>query len=684
MVWLEGLLVSSKPACDLPSIKDCLCRSQLLDEVLCRRSVDQALCDWPLDAPAPLWTELNGFCFQRAGLQSLQSLSRQSCIIESILSPCFGGDLLLFLELSRLYKCLEAAVDVLIIMFQSKGADGGLAFSFLRNIKGECLLESLEFSNLEDSGAVEIAVEAILALPHVIHVNDASFEGPTAHCLRHLLTADSPSVGIISSLELMGFLCFNRIVNEWGPGPFGELFSANNFSDLTSTLTLKAVRVLKLQQFTERLRRKCMLSAAITAGYRLVATIEDCIFAFDAEPKNSMIARNLNDDLRAAWTLVFECSRAIGSFDEALSALKAMRDIGASDTQVDVNLTSLLISACENGGLEWICEISGLSGISIASHIERLHLTSGLSKDRVFLDCAFAYLILKRHSKDAARVADSVASSDLFAKADFSIPLRLLAVAILSLRSLPSDQAYILYPKSDNVVARKRHIDGEVASNKDLGLHMRSLPAIVRDFVLVYSKSLLTDISDSLCTVEYVLKELIASERYHDAFYLAVSSDLVHLLQNLFRVFPLSEVQNASETQTLDSVSGYFASSLSSAQRHQRDDDALRMLGKLPKPCLCSALTICELTLGNLLSICDDEIILRSLIIRGDTVTACKIAVHALSPLKTKRLSSYSTLDELIIKCRLQLELDHGGQLYKLYPLLLHSIRNHFLSLMVA
>ena len=98
-----------------------------------------------------------------------------------------------------------------------------------------------------------------------------------------------------------------------------------------------------------------------------------------------MTVDRLRDDLRAAWALVFECSRAVGCFTEALVALKAMRDVGASEVHVDLNLSALLASACESGHLDWICEISGLPGVSIASHIERLHLTSGFSGNSVFL-----------------------------------------------------------------------------------------------------------------------------------------------------------------------------------------------------------------------------------------------------------------------------------------------------------
>ena len=387
---------------------------------------------------------------------------------------------------------------------------------------------------------------------------------------------------------------------------------------------LRVVCVLKLQQSTERLRRKRLLSATITAGHRLIAAVEECILAIETESFSCAVTVDrLRDDLRAAWALVFECSRAVGCFTEALVALKAMRDVGASEVHVDLNLSALLASACESGHLDWICEISGLPGVSIASHIERLHLTSGFSGNSVFLDSALAYLVSKRHMKDAARVADSVASSDSFANGDAAQPLTLFAVAILCLRSSPPDQAYILCPKYDDGTARKRFVDGGISPTKKTCLHMRTLPTIGRDFAFVYSRSLLKDVPDCLCTGEYFFKELIAAERFHDAFYFAVSSELSHLLKDLFRALPSAELQNAAEKPTLDSVSGHTASSLCSAHRQQYDNDALGMLRKLPKSHLLGVLATCELTAGSLLSMHEDEIILRALINRGDAATAC-------------------------------------------------------------
>ena len=683
-MWLEGLFLPRKTTYDLSCIKECLCRNQLLDEALERRPISHTLPEVHAGSLSPLWVELNGFCLGRAGIESLQQVSDQSSLIERILSPFIGGDLLLFLELSHLYKCLEITIDVLIIAITLKVASGGLIVSFLRSIKGEC---QLEYSKREDLCWIQMAAETFLNVPHVIEKNLLTFDEPAAQILRNSITSHSLSLDGNFSLELAGFLCLNKLVAEYGPGPFDYLFRAHSISDLISSvpsLFLKVVCVLKLQHSTERLRRKRLLTVSITAGHRLVKAIEECIISAEAEALDCAdTVDRLRDDLRAAWTLVFECSRAVGYFDEAFMALKAMRDVGASDMQVDVNLSALLVSACESGHLNWICKIPEFSGISIASHIERLHFTIGLSGNRIFLDCALAYLVSKRHLKDAARVADSVASFDLSVNVDHLHPIKLFAVAILCLRSLPSDQSFVLCPQSDGTIARKRYVDGGFSPKKKSCLHMRTLPIISRDFAFVYSRSLLKHIPDSLCTGEYVFKELIATERLHEAFYFAMTSELSHVLKDIFMSFP-SEFRNASDALTLDCVSGHTSSSLSSAHIQHHDNDMLYMLGKLPKSYLQDVLASCELTVGGLLNLKADEIVLRALISQGDLTTACKIATRTLSGFKMRRLGSYSYLDILILKCRQQLELGHGGQLHSQYLSLLQSIRGHFLALVVV
>ena len=169
-----GMFVPRKPSYDFSSIRECLCRSQLLDQALGRRPVAHALREVPVGSLAPLCVEMNRFCLERAGLQSIQQLSHQTSVIEIIFSPFIGGDVLLFLELSRLYKCLEAVVEVLVIAFQSSGSDGGLILAFLRSIKGECLIES---SELEDPGRIEMALDAFLGVPHVLETSHRNFEG---------------------------------------------------------------------------------------------------------------------------------------------------------------------------------------------------------------------------------------------------------------------------------------------------------------------------------------------------------------------------------------------------------------------------------------------------------------------------------------------------------------------------
>lgn len=664
--------------------------SHLLDKVLNRCSVQLALqrpCDGRI---LPLWRELCGFCFLRAGIHSLHQIVDRTSVIEGVMTPFVGGDVLLFLETWRLFGCLETTIDVISVTLQSRGTDENLIMSCLRSLKGRCKVERVSMLSPEDSGAITRATDALLTIPGEMESISLPFDEPEENLLHNLRPLwDSFDDGRDHLLDLSNVLCLYGAI---GPshGPFSTLFRSHRLPTVLASapkLLLKIVCFLRLQDCAEILRRKRIHSAVIAASRGLIGMAEECLQALSAHHEFFDVDTHarLQDDLKAAWTLLFESNRAVGALDGALIALKGMRDVGVNNLQIDMNFSALLVTACESGQLEWICKLHGMIGDSVASHLERLHLTRDFSENSLYLDSVLGFFLSRNRVLDAARVADSAALSSYFVGGATTRRLKLFALAIVSLRSLPPAQAYILSAKSDEPKSRKRSVVGEVTRSRGMTpLHLRTLRDIGSDFVLDFCRSLSNEIPDSICTKDYVFETLMSSNLFHDAFYFSFSIDHSYMLKALFRDYPYSVSPQLADFFTFDSEYGYRSSSLSASHGGQCGADILSMIQRLSIPALKEVLTSCELSLGSLLSMPAIDVVLRALIRRGDILTACKVAAHALGAVKANRLEFYSGLDEIIFMCREHVEFANQGQLKMSYLQLVQAIRDHFLSLVAV